>query len=212
MSDSFRSGNFRKEDLRIVKTNKTLVLAMLSLLRRRNFNRITVYDLCGEALVSRTTFYAHFNDKYSLLRHCLEDLETALVQVPPETRAAVITQYIQTQRSVLANLLSDANAELRAILTDFLSRLAGEVFPVAPDRAPSVHRGDLSLFCGGGLLSLLLWLVNKNFPTGSETLALYLCEMLQALYRWDAEWPGPATARTADDASPEPPERPPSAF
>jgi AcrR family transcriptional regulator len=174
---------------------------MLSLLRRRNFNKITVYDLCGEALVSRTTFYTHFNDKYSLLQHYLEDLEAALMQVPPEARAVAITRYIQTQRSVVSNLLSDANTELRAILTDFLSKLAAAAFPAVPGKAPSSHRDNLSLFCGGGLLNLLLWLVDKNFPMGSETLASYLCEMLQALYRWDDERPGPA-------AAPTPPERP----
>ncbi|MDR0382075.1 MAG: TetR/AcrR family transcriptional regulator [Oscillospiraceae bacterium] len=186
MLDNSKSGNFRKEDLRIVKTNKTLVRALLSLLKRRNFNKITVYDLCNEALVSRTTFYVHFNDKYDLLQYCLEDIKKQLVQMAPEERAAAITQYLHNHRSAVSNLLNGANAELRAMLTEFLSGLAAEAFPAAAGGDDTPHRGNLSLFCGGGLLSLLLWLVNKNFPPGSETLVTYLCEMLRALYRWDA--------------------------
>jgi len=43
--------------------------AVLKLLNRRNFEKITVNDICEEALVSRATFYAHFNDKYDLFKY-----------------------------------------------------------------------------------------------------------------------------------------------
>ncbi|MDR1061036.1 MAG: TetR/AcrR family transcriptional regulator, partial [Clostridiales bacterium] len=54
------SKNCKKEDLRIVKTQKAITDAMSSLLERRAFGKITVYDICNEAMVSRAAFYFHF--------------------------------------------------------------------------------------------------------------------------------------------------------
>jgi len=58
-------GNFKKDDIRIIKTNKALVAAMFLLLENRKFAQITVNDLCEEAQISRATFYTHFRDKYA---------------------------------------------------------------------------------------------------------------------------------------------------
>jgi AcrR family transcriptional regulator len=57
----------RKEDLRIRRTYKLLSEALLSLLEERPFDKISVIDICDKAMVHRTTFYKHFEDKYQLL-------------------------------------------------------------------------------------------------------------------------------------------------
>lgn len=64
-------GNFKKEDLRVSKTYRALTTATLMLLNKRNSQKITVNALCEEALISRSTFYTHFTDKYDLLRYYL---------------------------------------------------------------------------------------------------------------------------------------------
>ena len=46
--------------------------SLLTLLKGNPFNKITVNDVCTEALVSRSAFYANFKDKYDLLSFCLE--------------------------------------------------------------------------------------------------------------------------------------------
>lgn len=63
-----------KEDLRIRRTYKLLAQALLSLLREKSFEEIYVTDICERAMVHRTTFYKHFEDKYHLLDFCLRDL------------------------------------------------------------------------------------------------------------------------------------------
>ena len=68
-------GNEEHLDLRQRKTRKLLVEALAQLLEEKSFQELSVTDICRRAMVHRTTFYAHFNDKQELLRYLLEGLE-----------------------------------------------------------------------------------------------------------------------------------------
>lgn len=68
------SGNTRKEDLRVRRTYKLLSQALMSLLLEKSFEEIFVTDICDRAMVHRTTFYKHFEDKYHLLDFCVKEL------------------------------------------------------------------------------------------------------------------------------------------
>ena len=50
-------------DLRIQKTHKALIQAFLKLLEEKQFEDITVNEICELAEVRRATFYKHFGDK-----------------------------------------------------------------------------------------------------------------------------------------------------
>ena len=54
------------EDLRIVKTKKNLYDSLIKLMSIKEFEDIKVSDICSVALINRSTFYSHFNDKYDL--------------------------------------------------------------------------------------------------------------------------------------------------
>lgn len=54
-------------DLRIRRTHKLLFDALASLLTEKAFEDIRISDICNKAMVHRTTFYKHFEDKYQLL-------------------------------------------------------------------------------------------------------------------------------------------------
>jgi Transcriptional regulator len=66
--------NNKKEDLRVRRTYKLLSQALLSLLLEKSFEEIFVTDICERAMVHRTTFYKHFEDKYHLLDFCVKEL------------------------------------------------------------------------------------------------------------------------------------------
>ena len=68
------SNSNRKEDLRVRRTYKLLSQALLSLLLEKSFEEIFVTDICERAMVHRTTFYKHFEDKYHLLDFCVQEL------------------------------------------------------------------------------------------------------------------------------------------
>jgi AcrR family transcriptional regulator len=48
------------------RTRKLLQDAFVELLAEKRFEAITVQDIAARSTVNRTTFYAHFVDKYDL--------------------------------------------------------------------------------------------------------------------------------------------------
>ena len=65
----------KKEDLRIRKTKANLYKGLISMLEEKSFEEIKVTDICQIALVNRSTFYDHFNDKYELLTSLIDDIK-----------------------------------------------------------------------------------------------------------------------------------------
>ena len=78
----------KKEDLRVTKTKRDLRLALLQLLKKYSFEKISVSDVCSEAMINRMTFYKHFDDKYDLLNHTMESLAGEVLQRASEKFSA----------------------------------------------------------------------------------------------------------------------------
>ena len=68
-----------KKDLRVVKTQNILYRTLLDLMKEKTFEEIKVSDICNQALVNRSTFYAHYNDKYELLAEFIQELKNSLI-------------------------------------------------------------------------------------------------------------------------------------
>lgn len=66
------------EDLRTIKTKKNLYDALILLMKQTNFENIKVADICKHALVNRSTFYNHYQDKYDLLDDLLTDFKNRI--------------------------------------------------------------------------------------------------------------------------------------
>ncbi len=50
-------------DMRVARTYKNLLEAFEQLLKKYRYEEITISMLCEKAMIRRTTFYKHFNDK-----------------------------------------------------------------------------------------------------------------------------------------------------
>ena len=55
-----------------LRTDKAIIQAMVSLLKKKSFERITVQDILEETPVTRATFYAHYHDKYEVVEKMLD--------------------------------------------------------------------------------------------------------------------------------------------
>ena len=64
----------RKTDARIRYTQSVLKQVLLSFLKEKPINRITVKEVCERAGLNRATFYAHYSDCFALLESIEEDL------------------------------------------------------------------------------------------------------------------------------------------
>lgn len=67
-----------KKDLRVVKTQNILYITLLDLMKEHPFEEIKVSDICNRALINRSTFYAHYTDKYELLSEFIQELKNSL--------------------------------------------------------------------------------------------------------------------------------------
>ena len=68
------------EDLRVRRTRKLLLTALMELTIQKGFNSVTVKDICDNAMVNRATFYRHYTDKYDLLDQYMDELYELLDQ------------------------------------------------------------------------------------------------------------------------------------
>ena len=62
-----------KVDLRILRTRRLVMQAMIELLEEKDLQSITITDIAERAMINRATFYAHFADKYDLFAYILRD-------------------------------------------------------------------------------------------------------------------------------------------
>lgn len=72
----------KKTDLRIIRTKKSIKRAFLDLMKKKNYNKITIQDIADEAMINRNTFYLHYLDKDDLLdqltSECLSKLRESM--------------------------------------------------------------------------------------------------------------------------------------
>jgi AcrR family transcriptional regulator len=68
-----------ENDLRVQRTRKTLIKTLKHLLMTTPFSKITVHQIVSEAMINRSTFYAHFHDKFDLLEHVFASLTDDLL-------------------------------------------------------------------------------------------------------------------------------------
>lgn len=63
----------KKLDPRVIRTRRDLSLSLCAMMREKAFNQITVQEITERALINRATFYAHFEDKFSLLAYMVRE-------------------------------------------------------------------------------------------------------------------------------------------
>lgn len=75
-------------DRRIPRTRAMLQHALNALILKKGYEAITVKDICDEANVGRSTFYAHYTSKDDIKRRSFEHLRQQLVDRQGDARAA----------------------------------------------------------------------------------------------------------------------------
>jgi AcrR family transcriptional regulator len=66
-------------DRRVARTRTMLQHALISVIRKKDYEAITISDICDAANVGRSTFYAHYTSKDDLKQSGLDHLRRMLV-------------------------------------------------------------------------------------------------------------------------------------
>lgn len=84
----------KRSDARVRYTRKVLKESLLSLLKEKPINKITVKEVCELAELNRATFYSHYSDCFAMLESIEDELveafQTSLEQVKPFDASSLI--------------------------------------------------------------------------------------------------------------------------
>ena len=87
-------------NIQYLRTDRAIQSALLSLLGKKPFEKITVQDILDETPVSRATFYKHFHDKYEIVEKIQDEvlqmhkeLRNSLSQASPDQYPALVERF-----------------------------------------------------------------------------------------------------------------------
>ena len=153
-----------KDDLRVLKTRKALYSALHLLLCRQKFSKITVQNICAEALVSRTAFYAHFKDKFDLLEQWLNEQKQRISQIffdcADLQEENVLYENLHANSVILTNLLNDADREQQKLLLRFFTPEVKHINREYSETAAN--------FIAGGIFNVILFQITEYRKTNED--------------------------------------------
>jgi AcrR family transcriptional regulator len=173
----------------------------MELIAEKPFPVITVRDVCDKALVHRTTFYRHFEDKDDLLRRGIESMVDDLTgdsrrpareilaelspRRPPDQLVRMFVHAAAHERAYRAMLGHGENSSARRVIGEaFAGFLLPRIRSVAGEAAePAVPAEIISQFAAGALMNLLEWWLEANRPYPPEAMAVYsMCLCMDGCY------------------------------
>lgn len=108
-------------DRRIIRTRLAIRNALVTLIKEKGFDALTVSDIVVRANINRGTFYLHYKDKYDLLEQTeteiLEEIQHIFLQanlLPPEDfniathlqrLLVILLEYVKEQADLMHALL-----------------------------------------------------------------------------------------------------------
>ena len=104
----------QEEHVSVRRTYLLLMKALLDLLAEMPFEKISLTDLCRVSMISRSTFYRYFEDKYDLLHYCVNMYIEGLR--PVEENITLYRRIYQTNKN--GSLMFTIQGDLAKILTE----------------------------------------------------------------------------------------------
>lgn len=140
-----------KNDPRFKRTRSLILQSFNELLSVKSFDAISVQDLAGKAQINRATFYAHFEDKYALLDHWVQqqfrrEIETRMLDAchytPENLRILILmvcqfltklrTDCAQSQRQFEPLIETQVKNQIYGLLSLWLGKMQTSISTEVP--------------------------------------------------------------------------------
>ncbi|MFD2327880.1 TetR/AcrR family transcriptional regulator [Cohnella sp. GCM10020058] len=173
-------------DLRVRRTRKLLWDALMALLGEsgRTFESLTVAEICERAMVHRTTFYKHFEDKYHLLCAGFEELNKELTAMDFEERMRRPMQLLEQfghQRQFRTIMKSEQEStSIKSLMQRIGSGfLKNDLLALERKDGPfPVPAEIIAEFYAGAINGVAAWWVQHGGHIPAETMDRYIGELL----------------------------------
>ena len=175
-------------DRRQRKTREAIFAALMDLLSKRDFGRITVGEIIDRADVGRATFYAHFETKDDLLKALCEELFCHIFDAvqghthrhifdceAPDSVFLHLFQHLQRNDHNILQLLSSPNNEvfLRYFKSN-LHRLIESQLPVfAARKSEKLPQSFWVNHIASNFVETLRWWIENGRVQSPETITEY---------------------------------------
>lgn len=167
-----------KVDIRVKRTYKQLYNAFVQLLSEKNFEDITIIEICNKAEIHRATFYKHFLDKHDFLNTCLKmkinELNFTINEnkfTPSSMKNSCmmmfskLLDFVEENRDLLIKIKqneyqSSFNAILNDCITTFLIQRFESMYNISPKLGDNIYL--LSNFYSGAIVGLIKWWIDAD--------------------------------------------------
>lgn len=193
-----REGRDGKEDMRQRRSRQHLSNALLGLMEEQPYGEISVVDICQRAMVHRTTFYAHFEDKNDLFHYVLQNMmdrfseNWARADKEKGLRAGFrdefqkVLVFFRTHQRLCSVGLGGAGSPELQMMEKAIARVLERFILEKGD--PAVQEDPYAAkvwgrFYAGAILSAVDWWLENNIPISEEEVGALLERALPE--RWE---------------------------
>ena len=183
-------------DLRVQRTYKMLKGAFEQMLYQKPFDQITVQEICEAAMVRRTTFYQHFEDKQDFLQWFIREKQQEIARAGREMGgpADMRDHYIYLARRMLKylnendqllRLLMAAGIQARQLVDTFAAACVEDVVqrieasPTSREKLRGMPSVLAAEYYVGGMIAAAKWWFTHNKPCSEEELIQQMCRLVE---------------------------------
>jgi AcrR family transcriptional regulator len=179
-------------DLRVRRTYKFLWDALMSLMIENDFETLSVTDICDRAMVHRTTFYKHYEDKYGLLYHGIQEELNALfdavdqrmaTQTGPGNRVRMlaIVEHVGKREDFYRLMLTrDSFGKFDTLLRNAIAERLKQNLQY-DGKSASMPLALHAQIAAAAIVRMLAWWLENNRPYSPAEMVQYMDEHLKLI-------------------------------
>ena len=110
------------------RTKRDILQAMMTLLRKKKFDDITIGEICDEAMIHRSTFYRYFQDKVDLANTIIYNLSEELLGTDFRKTVVLtqVTHFISDNIDLIRHLIPESQSKFYDEFRNILENLFNE--------------------------------------------------------------------------------------
>ncbi|AKG36314.1 TetR/AcrR family transcriptional regulator [Paenibacillus durus] len=168
-----------KVDRRILKTQDAIKKAMIELMSEKNFDDITIQNICDRANVNRGTIYFHYQDKFDLLDKIIESHINELgemcewaCEMDWKDATLVFFEYFGRNYLFFSTMLASKGAPFfRSRFLQFLIQAFKDEVDLTKEESSNLSEQVILQFMGTAYVGVLEWWLTNGMPYPPHVMA-----------------------------------------